>query len=82
MLCIKKGRFIIHCFNFSNHYNFFKYLKNVIDLALLRSHDRVEYILEKRRIKSLKKINIEKNKDENFQLFFLKWLQLAKLTKN
>lgn len=43
---------------------------NTIDTVLLKSHDQVEYILEKRRIKNMKKINIEKNKDENFCLFF------------
>ena len=70
MFCIKKGRFIVHCFNFSNHYNICNYLMNTIDTVLLKSHDQVEYILEKRRIKNMKKINIEKNKDENFCLFF------------
>ena len=70
MFCIKKGRFIVHCFNFSNHYNIYNYLMNTIDTVLLKSHDQVEYILEKRRIKNMKKINIEKNKDENFCLFF------------
>ena len=43
---------------------------NIIDTVLLKCHEQFEYILEKRRIKNMKKINIEKNKDENFCLFF------------
>ena len=43
---------------------------NIKDTVLLKCHDQVEYIIEKRRIKNMKKINIEKNKDENFCLFF------------
>lgn len=68
---LSKIRFFIHCANFSNHNNFSNIFKNLTNLVLLKSQDRLEYQSEKYfRIILLRRINTENDsEDENFQLF-------------